>query len=104
LRVAARRGGLARTPAITPGRTQILWRAPAHGWKVMRLDAELTLHEEAMTVSSRVARKCARATLRRGAIAPPRTEPERTWAARVSSKGLWGLVFPRARPGARRGA
>ena len=70
-------------------------RMRQRGWKIMRVDAEMTLHDAAMTRF----RQWWRRTLRAGhayaeGSARHRGEPERFWSREARSNWVWGLVVP----------
>lgn len=70
-------------------------RLRQRGWKIARLDAEMTLHDAAMTHF----RQWWRRTLRAGyayaeGAARHRGEPERFWVRETRSTWFWGLAVP----------
>jgi glycosyltransferase involved in cell wall biosynthesis len=70
-------------------------RLRKRGWILLRIDAEMTLHDMAMTQFGQWWRRCVRSGygFAEGAIlhgAPP----QRHWVREVRSIGFWGLVLP----------
>jgi GT2 family glycosyltransferase len=68
-------------------------RLRGRGWKVVRLDAEMTLHDAAMTRFGQWWRRNVRAGHAYAEVAS-RHVPERFWAREVRSNWLWGLAVP----------
>jgi GT2 family glycosyltransferase len=75
-------------------------RLRARGWRIWRLDAEMTLHDAAMTRASQWWRRTVRAgfTYAEGAAMHGRA-PERHNVARLRRALLWGLALPLAAVG-----
>ena len=70
-------------------------RLRKRGWILLRIDAEMTLHDMAMTRLGQWWRRCVRSGygFAEGAVlhgAPP----QRHWVPEVRSIGFWGLVLP----------
>ncbi len=70
-------------------------RLRAAGWKIVRLDAEMTLHDAAMTRFSQWWKRSVRAghAFAEGAARHGRP-PECHWVRESRSNWLWGLVIP----------
>ena len=65
------------------------------GWKIRRLDADMTLHDAAMTRFGQWWRRSVRAGHAYAEVAARHAgEPERFWAREVRSNWLWGLALP----------
>lgn len=70
-------------------------RLRQRGWKVLRIDAEMTLHDAAMTEFQQWWKRSVRAghAYAEGA-ARHANEPGRYWVREVRSNWLWGLALP----------
>jgi GT2 family glycosyltransferase len=75
-------------------------RLRQHGWKILRVDAEMTLHDAAMTHFSQWWKRAMRSghAYAEGA-ARHGHEPERHWVREVRSNWFWGLGVPAAAVG-----
>jgi GT2 family glycosyltransferase len=70
-------------------------RLRGRGWKILRLDAEMTLHDAAMTRFGQWWRRNVRAGHAYAEVAKRHAdEPERYWAREVRSNWFWGLAVP----------
>src|SRR5262249_27869750 len=65
------------------------------GWILLRIDAEMTLHDMAMTRFGQWWRRCVRSGFgfAEGAVLHG-GPPQRHWVREVRSIGFWGLVLP----------
>lgn len=84
-----------RDDLIAGEEPELCVRLRARGWRIWRLDAEMTLHDAAMTRLSQWWKRCERAgfAFAEGARlhgAPP----ERHWVREERSALLWGAVLP----------
>jgi glycosyltransferase involved in cell wall biosynthesis len=72
-------------------------RLRQHGWKILRVDAEMTLHDAAMTRFAQWWKRSMRAghAYAEGAALHGR-EPERHWVREARSNWFWGLAVPAA--------
>ena len=72
-------------------------RLRKNGWKIWRLDAEMTLHDAAMTKFSQWARRTVRAghAFAEGAYLHGKA-PARHWVKETLRAVLWGAVLPTA--------
>ncbi len=70
-------------------------RLRRRGWKILRIDAEMTLHDAAMTHLRQWWRRSVRAGHAYAEVSARHTgEPERFWAREVRSNWLWGIALP----------
>jgi GT2 family glycosyltransferase len=84
-----------RADLIAGEEPELCVRLRAHGWRVWRLDAEMTLHDAAMTRFGQWWRRSMRSgyAFAEGALlhgAPP----ERHWVRESRSAWLWGVALP----------
>lgn len=72
-------------------------RVRQHGWRILRIDAEMTLHDMAMTRFSQWWKRNIRSgyAFAEGAAMHGKP-PERHWVAHVRSIIFWGMVLPLA--------
>lgn len=72
-------------------------RLRRRGWKILRIDAEMTLHDAAMTRLSQWWKRSLRSghAYAEGAARHGR-EPERHWVQETRSNWFWGLLVPTA--------
>jgi glycosyltransferase involved in cell wall biosynthesis len=72
-------------------------RLRQHGWKILRVDAEMTLHDAAMTRFAQWWKRSLRAghAYAEGAALHGH-EPERHWVREARSNWFWGLAVPAA--------
>jgi GT2 family glycosyltransferase len=83
-------------PSVVAGEEpEMCVRIRQHGWKIVRLDAEMTLHDAAMTRfgqwwkrNVRAGHAYAEGNAMHGA------PPERHWAREVRSNWFWGAIMP----------
>jgi GT2 family glycosyltransferase len=70
-------------------------RLRQHGWKILRIDAEMTLHDMAMTRFSQWWKRCERSgfAFAEGAAMHGKL-PERHWVHQVRSTVFWGIALP----------
>lgn len=96
MRVGALREVGGFDPALIAGEEPDLCvRLRAEGWKVARLDAEMTRHDLAMTRFGQWWRRHVRAghAFAEGALRHA-GKPGRPWARQAISNGFWGLAWP----------
>ena len=85
-------------PSIIAGEEpELCLRIRRDGWKILRIDAEMTLHDMAMTRFGQWWRRCVRAgfAYAEGAALHGRG-PERHWVRDVRSILFWGIGLPAA--------
>jgi GT2 family glycosyltransferase len=76
---------------------ELCLRLRAAGWKVLRLDAEMTLHDAAMTHFGQWRRRAVRAGHAFAEVSwLHRTGPLRLWVRETRSNWFWGLLLPLA--------
>ena len=83
-------------PALIAGEEpEMCVRLRQKGWKILRLDAEMTLHDAQMTSFSQWWKRAQRAghAYAEGAWMHG-SEPERHWVKETKSTWFWGLVLP----------
>jgi GT2 family glycosyltransferase len=70
-------------------------RVRQHGWRILRIDAEMTLHDMAMTRFGQWWKRCDRAgfAFAQGAAMHGKP-PERHWVRQVRSIEFWGIAVP----------
>jgi GT2 family glycosyltransferase len=70
-------------------------RLRQHGWTILRSDAEMTLHDMAMTRFSQWWKRCERSgfAFAEGAALHGKP-PERHWVRQVHSTAFWGIALP----------
>lgn len=96
MRVEALRQTGGYDPSLIAGEEpELCVRLRAGGWKVLRIDAEMTRHDLAMTRFSQWWRRAVRAghAYAEGA-ALHGSPPERHWVRETRSNWLWGLAVP----------
>lgn len=83
-------------PSLIAGEEpELCYRLRQQGWKIWRLDAEMTLHDAAMTKFSQWWKRNVRAGYAyAGGSWLHGQEAERYWVKETISNGLWGGVFP----------
>ncbi|MEG4235795.1 glycosyltransferase [Microcoleus sp. Pol11C3] len=83
-------------PALIAGEEpEMCVRLRQKGWKILRLEAEMTLHDAQMTTFSQWWKRAQRAgyAYAEGAWRHG-SEPERHWVKETQSTWFWGLVLP----------
>ncbi|NJK68279.1 MAG: glycosyltransferase [Microcoleus sp. CSU_2_2] len=83
-------------PALIAGEEpELCVRLRQQGWKILRLDAEMTLHDAQMTSFTQWWKRAQRAghAYAEGSWMHG-SEPERHWVKETRSTWLWGLVLP----------
>jgi GT2 family glycosyltransferase len=83
-------------PALIAGEEpELCLRLRQKGWKILRLDAEMTLHDAQMTSFAQWWKRAQRAghAYAEGAWMHG-SEPERHWVKETRSTWFWGLVLP----------
>ena len=83
-------------PALIAGEEpEMCVRLRQKGWKILRLDAEMTLHDAQMTSFAQWWKRAQRAghAYAEGSWMHG-SEPERHWVKETQSAWLWGLVLP----------
>jgi glycosyltransferase involved in cell wall biosynthesis len=83
-------------PALIAGEEpEMCVRLRQKGWKILRLDAEMTLHDAQMTSFAQWWKRAQRAghAYTEGSWMHG-SEPERHWVKETQSAWLWGLVLP----------
>ncbi len=96
MRVAAVRAAEGYDPSLIAGEEpDLCLRMKRLGWKVLRIDAEMTIHDAAMTRFGQWWRRTLRAghAYAEGAARHGRG-PERYYVKEVRSNWLWGLALP----------
>ena len=96
IRAAAFRDVKGYDPSVIAGEEpEMCVRLRARGWKIRRIDAEMTLHDAAMTRFGQWWRRNVRAghAYAEGAAMHGRP-PERHGVKRVRSNWVWGLIIP----------
>lgn len=96
MRVASLRevGGY-RDDLVAGEEPELCVRLRAAGWRIWRLDAEMTLHDAAMTRIDQWWRRCMRAGLAYAEGARLHgAPPERHWVREMRSALLWGMAIP----------
>ena len=96
MRVAALRevGGY-RASLIAGEEPELCLRLRAAGWGVLRADAEMTLHDAAMTHFGQWRRRAMRAGHAFAEVSwLHRSSPLRIWARETRSNWFWGLMLP----------
>ncbi len=98
MRVSAFRAVGGFNPTLIAGEEpELCVRLRQEGWKILRIDAEMTLHDMAMTRFGQWWRRCERAGFAYTAGAAMHGRPpERHWAKDVRSIVIWGLAVPLA--------
>ena len=96
MRVAALAAVGGYDPAVIAGEEpELCVRLRQAGWKIHRLNGEMTLHDAAMTRFGQWWKRCARGgygyTLGASMHGKP---PERHWVRETRSNCVWGLVLP----------
>jgi glycosyltransferase involved in cell wall biosynthesis len=83
-------------PALIAGEEPEMCVRPGQkGWKILRLDAEMTLHDAQMTSLAQWWKRAQRAGHAYGEGSWMHgSEPERHWVKETQSAWLWGLVLP----------
>jgi GT2 family glycosyltransferase len=70
-------------------------RIRRHGWKILRIDAEMTLHDMAMTRFGQWWKRCERTGFAFAeGVAMHGRPPERHWVHELRSTLIWGLLIP----------
>jgi GT2 family glycosyltransferase len=92
---AFRQAGGFRESLIAGEEPELCLRLRSRGWRVWRLDIEMTLHDAAMTRFSQWWRRSKRAgfAFAEGASLHGRT-PERHWVRETRSAWIWGAAIP----------
>jgi hypothetical protein len=92
---AFRQAGGFRESLIAGEEPELCLRLRSRGWRVWRLDVEMTLHDAAMTRFSQWWRRSKRAgfAFAEGASLHGRT-PERHWVRETRSAWIWGAAIP----------
>jgi glycosyltransferase involved in cell wall biosynthesis len=84
-----------RDSLIAGEEPEMCLRLRGHGWKVVRLDAEMTLHDAAMTRFGQWWRRNVRAGHAFAEVSwLHRGEPLRLWERETRSNWFWGLIVP----------
>lgn len=92
---ALRQVGGYRDDLIAGEEPELCIRLRAKGWKIWRLDAEMTLHDAAMMHFSQWWRRCMRAGFAYAEGASLHgAPPERHWVRESRSAWLWGALLP----------
>jgi glycosyltransferase involved in cell wall biosynthesis len=84
------------TPDLIAGEDpELCVRFRQHGWTILRIDADMTLHDMAMTRFGQWWRRCIRAVFAYGdGMRLHGKSSERLWVRDVRSILLWGAVLP----------
>src|SRR5208337_3579297 len=96
MRVSAFQAAGGFDPTLIAGEEpDLCLRMRGQGWRVLRIDAEMALHDMAMTRFRQWWRRSVRAghAYAEGSAMHGRTE-ERHWVREARSAGFWGLVVP----------
>lgn len=96
MRIAAVQNAGGYNPALIAGEEpELCVRLRQQGWKIYRLDAEMTLHDAQMTRFGQWWKRSLRAghAYAEGAYLHGQP-PERHWVKETRSNWLWGLVIP----------
>ena len=98
MRVAALRQVIGyRDELIAGEEPELCVRLRAKGWRVWRLDAEMTLHDAAMTRFSQWWRRCLRTGFAYAeGVRLHGAPPERHWVRESRSAWVWGAALPLA--------
>jgi GT2 family glycosyltransferase len=90
-----RKVGGYRATLIAGEEPELCLRLREQGWKVVRLDAEMTLHDAAMTRFGQWWKRMVRAGHAFAEVSwLHRSSPLRIWAREVRSNWFWGLLLP----------
>ena len=96
MRVKALRQVGGYNPALIAGEDpDLAVRIREHGWSILRIDTEMTIHDMAMTRFSQWWKRCSRAgfAFAQGAAMHGKP-PERHWVRQVRSIEFWGIALP----------
>ena len=94
---AFRRAGGYRDDLIAGEEPELCVRLRAQGWKIWRLDAEMTLHDAAMTRTRQWWMRCVRAGFAYAeGVRLHGAPPERHWVREWRSAWVWGAGLPMA--------